>query len=122
MTPSDFIDAIRRVVFESAISGTLSLIKKPPGRSPPVNLSALSKWFSGLSENDKKMVQNAITIAAHQATFGMLAVLDGARQIEDSQEKGTLELHYLNDNQQIYLNTPDSEPLHELFNQRGMPY
>jgi hypothetical protein len=75
-----------------------------------------------LSENDKKIFRQAIAIAAHQATFGMLAVLDGARQIEDSPVKGTLELHYVKSDQRMLLNAPSAEALHDLFNQHGMPY
>src|ERR1051326_7120994 len=95
MTPNEFISAVRRPVFESARNGTLSAMRKPPGRRPPENLLPTSKWLQNLAENDKEMLRRAIAIAAHQATFGMLAVLDGARQIEDSATKGGLELHYV---------------------------
>jgi|SRR4051812_24121572 hypothetical protein len=122
MTPDEFINSVRQVVFESAINGTLSVMRKPPGRSPAENLLTLSKWFDDLSEYDKEMLQRAIAIAAHQATFGMLAVLDGARQIEDSPAKGTLELHYVKGDQHTALNAPDAEALHDLLNQHGMPY
>lgn len=122
MTPNGFINSVRQVVFKSAIDGTLSAISKPPGRNPPENLLTVSKWFGELSRNDKEMLRHAIAIAAHQATFGMLAVLDGARQIEDSPVKGTLELHYIKGDQRTLLNAPSAEALHDLFNQHGMPY
>jgi hypothetical protein len=120
MTPEEFIAQIRQVVYKSAASGTMSLIEKPPGRKPPENLVALSKWFSQLPDSDKDMVRKAITLAAHGATFGMLAVLDGVRQIEDSPLKGRLELHYIKGDQRTLLNEPSAEALHDLFNQAGV--
>lgn len=117
MTSKEFISQIRQVVYKSTISGTMLLIEKPPGRKPPENLVAISKWFSQLPDSDKDMVCKAITLSAHGATFGMLAVLDGVRQIEDSPVKGTLELHYVKNNQHTLLNAPSAEALHDLFNQ-----
>lgn len=122
MTPDEFINSVRQVVYESAIKGTLSIVSKPPGRKPSESLVAISNWFGGLSENEKQLFQHANAIAAHKATFGMLAVLDGVRQIEDSPAKGTLELHYLEGDQRTLLNAPSAEALHDLFNQHGMPY
>src|SRR5260221_293432 len=104
MTPEEFIVKIRQVVYESAINGTLSLIRKPPGRRPPENLAVLSRWFIQLSDADKKIFGDAVALAAHQATFGMLAVLDGVRQVDDGPTKGTLELRYISNGQNVLLN------------------
>lgn len=120
MTPNEFINHVRQVVYDSAVRGTLSLVTNPPGRSPGQNLLALSKWFGGLPENEKQTFQRAISMAAHQATFGMLAVLDGVRQIEDSPVKGRLEPHYIKGDQRTILNAPNAEYLHDLFNQLVM--
>jgi hypothetical protein len=117
MTPQEFIAKIRRVVCQSAITGTLAIIRKPPGRKPPENLTLLSQWFEKLSDADKKNLEKVVAIATHQSTFGLLAVIDGVRQIEDSPSKGTLELHYKKDGQNVLLNAPNSEYLHDLFNQ-----
>lgn len=119
MTPEEFITKIKEVVYESAIRGSLSLIQKPSGRNPPANLVALSQWFSGLSEADKKTVKTAITLAARQAVFGMLAVLDGVRQIENPSENGMLELRYVNNNEIRLLNDPNADSLHDLFNREA---
>jgi hypothetical protein len=121
MKADHFIIRIKKVVYESAVSGTISLIRKPPGRRPPENLAALSQWFTQLPEAEKVLLQSAIALAAHQATFGMLAVLDGVRQIDDAAQKGTLELRYVKNDRSVILNDPDSEPLHDLFNQHVSP-
>lgn len=118
MTPQEFITKIRQVVCQSAITGTLAIIRKPPGRKPPENLVLLSQWFEKLSDTDKKNLEKVVAIATHQTTFGLLAVIDGVRQIEDTPLKGTLELHYKKDAKSVLLNTPNSEYLHNLFNQQ----
>ena len=122
MTPEEFIIKIRQVVYESAINGTLSVIQKPPGRRPPENLVVLSQWFMQLPDTDKKIFQRAIALAAHQATFAMLAVLDGVRQIDEAPLKGTLELRHIKSGQSVLLNAPNSDHLHDLFNQHVAPF
>jgi hypothetical protein len=121
MTPEEFIINIRQVVFDSAVNGTLSVIQKAPGRKPSENLVVLSQWFMQLSDAEKEIFRSAIALAAHQATFGMLAVLDGSRQIDDGPAQGTLELRYLKNGRNVLLNGPDSAPLHDLFNQQEAP-
>ena len=116
MTAEEFITKVRQVVYDPAISGTLSVIQRPPGRRPSENLTALSAWYAQLSENDRKMLQSAVALAARGATFGMLAVLDGVRQIEETPEKGTLELWYAKGDRRVLLNSSRSEHLHDLFN------
>lgn len=51
---------------------------------------------------------------ADRAVFGFLCVLDGARVIESSSQKGRLELYYIKD-ESILLNPPEGEVLHELW-------
>jgi hypothetical protein len=122
MTAEEFISIIHQFVYMSAVSGTLSLLEKPPGRKPPKNVVTVSKWFAGLSENDKEMLRLAMAMAAHHATFGVLAVLDGVQVIEDSRVKGTLELYYVKGDERTLLNAPKGEFLHDLFNGHEMPY
>lgn len=117
MTATEFVEKIRQVVYNSTVAGCLSLMQKPPGRKPSPQLAVLSQWFNQLSEADRAKVRAVIELATRQSVFGMLAVLDGVRQVEDTESKGTLELRYLKDRQSQRLNDPNSEPLHDLFNQ-----
>jgi hypothetical protein len=50
------------------------------------------------------------------AVFGFFCVLDGVSAIEDSPEKGDLELYFVKSSQKIRLNDPRQEELHNLFN------
>lgn len=121
MTPIDFIFKIKQVVYQSAVKGSVALLQKPPGRKPSSELRALSKWYNQLGEPDKEMVYSVIKLAAKQTTFGMLAVLDGVRQIDENNPKGVLELYYTKDSQKVLLNDPNVDNLHELFNRQVPP-
>ncbi|MBI2434995.1 MAG: hypothetical protein HYV26_19235 [Candidatus Hydrogenedentes bacterium] len=117
MTPEEFVTGIIGAVFKSSIEGTLSLLQKVPGRKPPPDLVKLSDWFMHLSDSDKRKVADAVALSAYQATFGFLAVLDGARQIQDSD--GSFELRYGRNEEYELVNDPDGEQLHNLFDQRA---
>ena len=117
MTTTEFVEKIRQVVYNSTVTGCLSLMQKPPGRKPSPQLAALSQWFNQLSESDKGKVRDVIELAARQSVFGVFAVLDGVRQVEDTESKGILELRHLKDGQSQLLNDPNAEPLHDIFNQ-----
>lgn len=116
MKSKDFVSAVKQVVFCSAISSVMSLLQKPPGKKPQNDMLVLSDWYNRLSEEDKRRVMDVVSLTARHATFGMLAVLDGARQIEAAANRGALELRYRNKAQDELLNNPNEEPLHDLFN------
>ena len=117
MSPEEFIRQVREVVFRSAVQGTKNLLQKPPGRRPTRELVELSQWFNGLTDEAKANALAVAAMAARQATFGMLAVIDGVRQIEETTDKGTLELRYKKGSLDLLLNGTDTAPLHDLFNQ-----
>lgn len=114
MNATDFVDAIRTEVRDAAVSDVMSLIEHPPGRRPSPALVSLSQWFNGLSDADKQQIRRAVEMASNHATFGFLAVLDGARSIENSTDRGAIELHFVKSNQSVLLNNPKGKALHEL--------
>lgn len=117
MNASEFIEAIRTEVQDSASEETISLLQSPPGRRPVPALVSLSQWFNALSEADRQRVREVAAIASHAAVFGFLAVLDGVRVIEDGPVKGTFELRYVKGDQTIFLNAPGEPPLHDILQQ-----
>jgi len=117
MNASHFIDVIRTEVLQSAAEGTISLLKRPPGRRPDPALVELSKWYNALSESDQRRVVEIAKISSHGAVFGFLTILDGLRAIEDGPDKGMLELRYRKGEQSVILNSPDEPPLHDLLQQ-----
>jgi len=115
MTPIEFVDAIRHFVIDAAVSDSLMVIDRPPGRKPDARLVDLSNWYKGLPERDRTMLRQALEVVANGAVFGMFAVLDGARKID---AKGTpddyFELRYVQGGKPNALSGPQGQVLHEL--------
>jgi hypothetical protein len=84
MTPEDFVLAINKAAFDSAVTDTIHKLKAgPPGRGAHPRGSALSLWYSERDADDQRMVLEIVRDAAHAVVFGVLCVLDGARVIDD---------------------------------------
>lgn len=87
-----FVDVVREHVMHSAVDGVLENLEHPPGRRPAAELVELGRWYQSLPAADREMLARALTEAAHAAVFGIFAMLDGARRVDDEQPPGTLEL------------------------------
>lgn len=111
MTKEEFVEAIRSEVLRPATD--LSQLEQPAGRRPARRLVELSTWYRGLSERDRAMVQRVARYAAHGATFGFLAVLDGVRVIAPGAQ---LRLLSVQDGEEHLLNSDEGEMLHDLLN------
>ena len=114
MDGQQFVDLLKIVVRDGAVSEELSVLQSPPGRSPSHNLLERSKWYNSLGDDQKKILSSIIMDVADRTVFGFLCVLDGARAIENSPQKGHLELRYVKD-KTILINSPEGEILHELW-------
>jgi len=109
-----FVEVIRAVVRDGAVSEALSVLKSPPGRRPSEELQERSIWYNSLDSDQKKMVSSVVLDAVNRAVFGFLCVIDGVRATENEDEKGTLELRYVK-NDSVLLNPPDGKVLHEIW-------
>jgi len=116
MDSEQFVDAIKTVVRDAAIRSSVRVLENPPGRHPNPELLKKAEWYMNLSEEDKTMIQKVIEVAVQQSVFGMLAVIDGVRVIDEGSSKGDLELFYVKDSERVRLNEPGHEPLHDIFN------
>lgn len=114
MNGEEFVAAIRRFVLDAAVEDTLKVLHEPPGRRPRPDLVEASEWFSNLTDDDRRIVRGIIGFTAHSAVFGLLCVLDGVRQVEDSQSKGEFELHFVKGDSRRIVNPSDSPMLHDL--------
>lgn len=113
MNNQEFIEAIKLHVLEAAVEDTISNLKSPPGRKIQPQEQAISDWYKGLTQEKIKYVNNTVAKAVHEAIFGLLAVLDGVRTIDDGM--GRFELTYVTE-QRILLNDPQTISLHDLLN------
>lgn len=121
MTQEEFIVGVRRWVFEGAASENAL---QPAGRKPHKALVTLWDWYTALSERDKALVQHAMRISAYGALFGVFAMIDGVRQVDD-QPHGELKLSYVTpDGIEHPLSGPglDLDELHSLWTAEVFPY
>jgi hypothetical protein len=117
MTSEEFVNSLREVVLKTAVDSTLSAVQSPPGRRPRPELVEANAWYEKLSEQDRARLRHIASMVAHQAVFGVLAVLDGARVLEDTTEKGTFKLAFRKGSEEWELNPPGGVPLHDILNQ-----
>jgi hypothetical protein len=113
MNSEGLVDALKRHVEDAAVQDTIAKLKKPPGRQVSPRERAQSEWYKGLSNAETEHLHGVVVAAVHEAIFGLLAVLDGARKLDDS--GGRLELVYVAE-QRIVLNDPETMALHEILN------
>ena len=81
MGARSFIDSVYTAVYRTAIDGVLRHLAHPPGRRPRQDLVDLSSWFNGLDEDGQDRVREVVRLSVDQAVFGMLAGLDGSRNL-----------------------------------------
>lgn len=115
MNGNDFVKALASTVRDSAVHGTIKNLEYPPGRKPSIELITLSDWYKQLSGNDKEMLRKVLVSVADSSIFGVLAIIDGVRVVEDSSDKGEFELYYVKNDNKTLLNDPNEDYLHEMY-------
>jgi len=117
MDQTTFVDLLRAVVLDGLSNDLARNWQEPPGRLRSDERALRSQWVSQMSDTDRQLLETFGSEAARAALFGVLAVLDGARKIED-QSKGHLELRHVHagETQLLASSGPDIPvpPLHEL--------
>src|SRR5262245_4761972 len=114
MTPEEFVEALRQVALLATVEGTVAVLEQPPGRRPKQELVEVSNWYRSRSEEGKAFLRRIMTMTADDAVFGVLAVLDGVRTIEDDPDKGAFRLIFKKGDQEWDLIDPTWEFLHDL--------
>src|SRR5947209_7768605 len=117
MTIKKFINAVKMQTSDAAVAGTIQSLVSPPGRKARKSLVRLAEWYKELRVEDREMVAEALQEAAEMAVFEFFCLLDGVSVIEDTPDKGELELYFVKHNEErILLNDPVEDELHNLFN------
>src|SRR5712691_9215270 len=111
MTPEDFIRALKIAVHDAGVRAVRETLEHPSGRKPETSVVELSDWYHSMSDTDKDKLMKVVQHAVHTSVFGFLCVLDGVRTIEDTQNKGELELCYVRDGVRTLLNDQRPECL-----------
>jgi hypothetical protein len=121
MKSVEFVEVVKKVVRDAAVSDVLGVLEAPPGRRPAVELLANSAWFKSLDSDQRKRLMSIINEAVDHAVFGLFCVIDGVRTIENGNPKGTIELRYVSPSNAVTaLNPPNGEMLHDIYNSEGL--
>jgi hypothetical protein len=119
MTPEEFVAALRITVFDASTSPN---VIRPTGRSPHEMLIQLSGWYDSLDQYGQASVRQILRIGGYSTLFGVLAVLDGSRVIDDPPH-GRLRLSYVGaDGAEVTLNEPEVAELHALWSAEVFPF
>ena len=113
MNGEEFVEAIKLLVREPAIIGTLQILEEPPGRNPDAALTENAVWYASLSSQDRERLTSVLAQGVDMALFGVLCVLDGVRAIESGESKGRLEIRYVREARSVALNA--ERMLHDLY-------
>jgi hypothetical protein len=116
MTSEEFVRAVKIQTSDAAVHGTVAILEKRVGRKPREQDVRLSEWYTRISEADQQMVLLALKESAELAVFEFFCVLDGVAVIEDTPEKGDLELYFIKNSERTRVNLPAGEELHNIFN------
>jgi hypothetical protein len=115
MNAEDFVEALRTHVMEAAVADTISILQRPPGRSPSPELVELSNWLKGIPQDDAQKVERVLALCARQVLFGVFAVIDGSRAIDPRAGVGDhFELRHVHAEGVEILAGPAGAVLHDL--------
>jgi hypothetical protein len=113
MTPETFIAALRTQVCNGAVEAVLAALAAPSGKQPSPSDVELSNWYNEQTPSVQGHAREIIEQAVEQATFNVLAVLDGVAAIGCGDAR--LELYGVDGGSRVLLNDPSREELHRLF-------
>lgn len=94
MDAKEFVRGVRKVVMEGALDDVLEELSQPSVITPASREEDLRAWYASLQAPDREMLAFALEEAVDAAVFGLLAVIDGVRSVEDPEVTGKLELWY----------------------------
>ncbi len=117
MNSHEFVKALKIVACHNVSTGVLKLLLDPPGRSPDARMVRLSNWVNGLAPEGKEAVQEVIELAANQAVYNVLLVLDGLLAISPTDQKIELQLIAKDAEGSAFLNDFSQQSLTDLFKQ-----
>ena len=116
MTVDEFIGALKIQTSDGAVTGTVKNLERVPGRKPREKDLIASAWYGSLPDADREMVKSAMRKAAQLAVFSFLCVVDGVSVIDDGPQHGSLKLLYTRNGDELLLNDPRGEYLHDVYN------
>lgn len=117
MDQEAFVASLEAVVVDGLANDIAAVWQSPPGRLRSEESSQRSDWLQKMNYEERRFLEAFGNEVARAAVFGVLAVLDGNRKIEEA-EMGHLELRHISAARSEILASSAMEmpvlPLHEL--------
>jgi hypothetical protein len=115
MQPEEFVSAIKQVVETNSMNDVLINISQSSGTKVDHRIKYLIDWYKDLDVEGQQCVKEVIKESVSTTLFGFFCVLDGVRAIENSPDKGSLELYYVKGNNRTLLNDLNEDFLHDIY-------
>lgn len=87
MNTQEFVAAIRTYVQEQTVNGLVKTFTTPPGKRPRDLLIQVSEWRARLTSDEQKLFDGVIAESVRVALFGLFAVIDGARVVDEDVDR-----------------------------------
>lgn len=113
MKKEEFVKGLKQVTIETIVPDIKYVLEQMPLKSFP-ELKEISDWYKTLNPKEKNLLLALTKHVSQKSVFGVLAVIDGVRVIEDSEIKGEFQLYYVREKEMNLINSPKGEYLHDL--------
>lgn len=87
MNTIELLSLIDEHVKDATVDDLIELFTSPPGRKPEKFLVDVAEWRSNLSDHDRELLDRVIAESVRATLFGLFAVVDGARVVDQSVER-----------------------------------
>ncbi|WP_263915068.1 hypothetical protein [Achromobacter sp. 79A6] len=114
MNRQEFIAAIKRHVQQQAVDDLIATYIAPPGRRPSDQLSKIAQWRARLTVNEQSLFDAVISESVRVALFGVFAVVDGVRCVDQGVDRFIISAQDYSGNRQA-INEDEALDLHDEF-------
>jgi hypothetical protein len=117
MNSYEFVGGLKNYVYEHAAPNAIESLDRPD-KDDSADFLRAADWVKSLAPPDRVHLLRAMKLAAEDAIFGMLCVLDGVRVVENSSDKSQFALLAIRNLEIDVITDVRGELLHDIF--RGM--
>lgn len=118
MNQEEFVELIKKYVAKAGANDVIGNLIAPVGRKPSDKLLKMSNFYNAMDSASKKIIDEIVHEAIDTGIFGFLCLIDGVRSVNMNGEQNHLKLTFINDNtgEEIILNNPKEDFLHDIYN------
>ena len=92
MNAEEFIHVIKLVVRDAAITDTIDVLARPPGRKPSQELLNQAEWYKSLSQQERSLLADVLARAVDCAVFGFSVSSTACASLRTAQSRANSSL------------------------------